>query len=103
MEALDVDVSRGFGRPLGGSGEYTVAGVSGTAEESEEEDIDVDIEAAVDPEVEKDTVVEEKLPLRGIRSLEDERLKGGLGGWYRRCDGGLDACWKLVADFGLGV
>lgn len=80
MEAVDVDVSS-LSRPFIGSGdEYTVAGVSGTAEDREEDDMDVEIEADADPEVEKETVVEEKLVLRGMRSREDDRLKGGLGG-----------------------
>jgi hypothetical protein len=80
MEAVDVDTSRGLGHTGSGSGdEYTVAGVSGTAEERED-----------DIELESDTVVEEKLVLRGRRSREDDGLEGGLGGGrYRSCDWGL--------------
>ena len=85
IEAVDADVSIGLYRPFVGSGdEYTVPGVSGM---EEEDDMDVETEVEVDPDVEKVTVVEEKLELGGICSREDDRLKGGLGGcWYRKCE-----------------
>jgi hypothetical protein len=82
MEAVDVDVSRGLGQPLTGSGdECTVKGVSGPKEKRAEDDIE-----------DTETVVEEKLVSRGIRSREDDGLGGLGGGWYR-CDWGLGEVW----------
>jgi hypothetical protein len=85
MEAVEMDVSRGVGHPLIGSGdECTVRGVSGPEDEIAEDDIEVDVDV--------ETVVEEKLVLRGMRSREDDGLGGLGGGWYRCCDG-LGEVW----------